>query len=59
MEVSYADFAEDIDHYRALGANEDALTRSNGLLNHYFVTASKLTELEQLLQIKEAYIARS
>ena len=58
MEVCYADFAQDIDQYRRLGANENALARSEGLLNHYFFVIQKLSELEQDIELKNAHIAR-
>jgi len=58
MEVCYADFTQDIDHYRRLGADDDALVRSEGLLNHYFLVIQQLDELERRLELKNAHIAR-
>ena len=58
MEVSYSEFAEDIEAYRSLGANKQALARSEGLLNHYFFVIQQVSELENQLELKDAYIAR-
>lgn len=37
MDASYQEFFTDIQHYRALGASEASLQRSEGLLNLVFL----------------------
>jgi hypothetical protein len=46
MELSYSDVLSDLAHYRALGADEHSLARTEGIINHCFVMMNKFSELE-------------
>lgn len=67
MELSYNDAISDLNYYRSLGANEDALSRTEGLVNHCFVMMNKYSELElahenmkaQLLSYQEIIFGHS
>ena len=56
MELSYFEAMADLDLYRSLGANEPALARTEGLINHCFVMMSKFSELEERCESLQAQV---
>lgn len=56
MELSYLDAISDLNYYRALGASEDVLSRTEGLINHCFVLMNKYSQLELAHQNLKAQV---
>ena len=56
MELSYSDAISDLAHYRALGADENSLARTEGIINHCFVLMNKFSELELAHQNLQAQV---
>jgi transposase len=58
MDASYQEFFTDIQHYRALGASEASLQRSEGLLNLVFFLFSEFDGLQQKIERQQAQVLR-
>lgn len=58
MDATYQEFLTDIQHYRALGANEEALQRSEGLLNLVFFLLTEFDGLQQKIERQQAHLLR-
>ncbi|MFZ1327352.1 MAG: transposase, partial [Candidatus Contendobacter sp.] len=58
MDASYQEFFTDIQHYRALGASEASLQRSEGLLNLVFFVFSEFDGLQQKIERQQAHLLR-
>lgn len=56
MELSYSDAISDLAHYRELGADENSLARTEGIINHCFVMMNKFSELELAHQNLQAQV---
>ena len=56
MELSYREAIADIDHYRSIGANDGALDRTEGVINHCFIMMSKYSELEHKCESLQAQV---
>lgn len=54
MELSYSDAITDLAHYRAMGADENSLARTEGIINHCFVMMNKFSKLELAYQNLQA-----
>lgn len=54
MELSYSDAISDLAHYRAMGADENSLARTEGIINHCFVMMNKFSKLELAYQNLQA-----
>ena len=58
MDASYQDFVTDIQQYRALGASEESLQRSEGLLNLVFFLFAEFDGLQQQIERQQAHLLR-
>lgn len=58
MDASYLDFLTDIQQYRALGASEESLQRSEGLLNLVFFLFTEFDDLQQKIEHQQAHLLR-
>jgi hypothetical protein len=58
MDASYQDFVTDIQQYRTLGASEESLQRSEGLLNLVFFLFAEFDGLQQKIERQQAHLLR-
>ena len=56
MELSYNDLTRDLAYFKSLGANQAALDRVEGFINHSFILMNKYSELELKVERLQAAI---